>query len=83
MGYYSIADSTIRLADTASVMWSDSDHNQPERKIMYLTTLDLLAIMIALVVSATLVITSALANARLTRSVEAYREAYFNLKAGK
>lgn len=50
---------------------------------MYLTTLDILAVIIALVVSVTLVVTSAIANARLTRSVEAYREAYFNLKAGK
>lgn len=47
---------------------------------MYLTTLDLLAVMIALVVSVTLVITSAVANARLTRSVQEYRKAYFNYK---
>jgi hypothetical protein len=50
---------------------------------MYLTTLDLLAVMIALVVSVTLVITSAVANARLTRSVQEYREAWLNLKASK
>ena len=55
----------------------------PERKVMYLTTLDLLAVIIALVVSVTLVVTSAIANARLTRAVEEYRKAYFNLKAGK
>jgi hypothetical protein len=50
---------------------------------MYLTTLDLLAVMIALVVSVTLVITSAVANARLTRSVQEYRKAYIDLKAGQ
>ena len=50
---------------------------------MYLTTLDLLAVMIALGTSVTLVITSALHNARLTRAVEEYRKAYLNLKAGK
>jgi hypothetical protein len=50
---------------------------------MYLTTTDLLAVMIALVVSVTLVITSAVANARLTRSVQEYRKAYLDLKAGK
>ena len=55
----------------------------PERFQMYLTTLDLLAVMIALVVSVTLVITSAVANARLTRSVQEYRKAYLDLKAGK
>jgi hypothetical protein len=47
---------------------------------MYLTTLDLLAVMIALVVSVTLVITSAVANARLTRSVQEYREAWLTAK---
>ena len=47
---------------------------------MYLTTLDLLAVTIALVVSVTLVITSAVANARLTRSVQEYRAAYLDLK---
>lgn len=47
---------------------------------MYLTTTDLLAVMIALVVSVTLVITSAIHNARLTRAVEEYRKAYFNYK---
>jgi hypothetical protein len=50
---------------------------------MYLTTLDLLAVMIALVVSVTLVITSAVANARLTRSVQEYRKAYIELKSGQ
>jgi hypothetical protein len=50
---------------------------------MYLTTLDLLAVIIALVVSVTLVVTSALHNARLTRAVEEYRKAYLTLKAGK
>jgi hypothetical protein len=47
---------------------------------MYLTTLDLLAVMIALVVSVTLVITTAVANARLTRSVQEYREAWLTAK---
>ena len=52
---------------------------------MYITTLDILAVMIALVVSVTLVITTALANARITRSRDEYRVAYFDLKrqAGK
>jgi hypothetical protein len=57
----------------------------PERFQMYLTTGDLLAVMIALVVSVTLVITSALHNARLQRSVQEYRAAYLDMKrqAGK
>lgn len=50
---------------------------------MYLTALDLLAVMIALVVSVTLVITTAIANARLTRAVQEYRKAYLDMKAGK
>jgi hypothetical protein len=50
---------------------------------MYLTTLDMLAVMIALVVSVTLVITTALANARLTRSRDEWREAYYDLKVGE
>ena len=52
---------------------------------MYLEATDLLAITIALVVSVTLVITSAVANARLTRSVQEYRAAYLDMKrqAGK
>jgi DMSO reductase anchor subunit len=44
-----------------------------ERFQMYLTTLDLLAVMIALVVSVTLVITSAVANARLQRKIDQLR----------
>jgi hypothetical protein len=47
---------------------------------MYLETTDLLAIMIALVVSVTLVITSALHNARLQRSVLEYRKAWLIAK---
>jgi hypothetical protein len=43
---------------------------------MYITTGDMLAVIIALVVSTTLVITTALANARLTRSRDEYRKAY-------
>lgn len=41
---------------------------------MYLTTLDLLAVMIALVVSVTLVITSALHNARLQQRIDYLRK---------
>ena len=44
--------------------------------MMYLTTLDLLAVMIALVVSVTLVVTSAIHNARLQRAVSEYRKAW-------
>lgn len=47
---------------------------------MYLTALDLLGVMIALAVSVTLVITTAIANARLTRSVQDYREAWLTAK---
>lgn len=52
---------------------------------MYLQVTDLIAIVIALGVSVTLVITSAVANARLTRSVQEYRTAYLDIKrqAGK
>jgi hypothetical protein len=57
----------------------------PERFQMYLSATDLVAIIIALGTSVTLVITSAVANARLTRSVQEYRAAYLDLKriAGK
>jgi len=47
---------------------------------MYLQVTDLIAIVIALGVSVTLIITSAIQNARLTRAVEEYRKAYFNYK---
>jgi hypothetical protein len=47
---------------------------------MYLTTLDLLAVMIALVVSVTLVITTVVANARITQSRDYWRKAYHNYK---
>jgi hypothetical protein len=50
---------------------------------MYLTTLDLLAVMIALVVSVTLVITTALHNARLQRAVQEYRKAWIMAKGDK
>jgi len=43
---------------------------------MYLTTGDLLAVMIALVVSVTLVVTTAIHNARLQRAVAEYRKAW-------
>jgi len=47
---------------------------------MYLQVTDLIAIVIALGASVTLIITSAIQNARLTRAVEEYRKAYFNYK---
>jgi hypothetical protein len=47
---------------------------------MYLSTGDILAVMIALVVSVSLVITTAVANARLTRSVSEYRKAWLIAK---
>ena len=40
----------------------------------------MLAVMIALVVSVTLVITTALANARITRSRDEYRKAWLEAK---
>jgi hypothetical protein len=46
---------------------------------MYLSTTDLLAVMIALVTSVTLVVTSAIANARLTRSRDNWRRDYYDL----
>jgi len=53
-----------------------------ERNDMYLTTGDILAVIIALVVSVTLVITTVLANAKLTISRDEWRKAYYDLKAG-
>lgn len=50
-----------------------------ERFAMYLTTLDMLAVMLALVVSVTLVVTTALANARLTRSRDDWRQSYLQM----
>ena len=47
---------------------------------MYASTLDLLAVMIALVVSITFVITTGVANARITASRDEWREAYYDLK---
>jgi len=55
-------------------------NNNPKGNIMYLTTGDLLAVMIALVVSVTLVITTALANAKLTASRDEWRKAYYAIK---
>ena len=46
---------------------------------MYLTTLDLLAVMIALGTSVTLVITSAIQNARLTKSRNDWRQSYLQM----
>lgn len=56
--------------------------NTLERQYMYLTTGDMLAVIIALVVSVTLVITTVLANAKLTISRDEWRKAYYDLKAG-
>jgi hypothetical protein len=47
---------------------------------MYLSVTDLFAVMIALGVSVTLVITSALHNARLQRAVQEYRKAWIIAK---
>jgi hypothetical protein len=47
---------------------------------MYLTALDLLAVMIALVVSVTLVITTALSNRQLDESRRYWRYQYQELK---
>jgi hypothetical protein len=54
-----------------------------ERFQMYLQVTDLIAIVIALGVSVTLVITSALHNARLQRSVREYRKAWLDSKVSK
>jgi hypothetical protein len=45
-----------------------------------LSALDLVAVMIALVTSTTLLITTAIQNARLTRARDEYRTAYLELK---
>ena len=50
---------------------------------MYLSALDLVAVMIALVVSVTLVVTTALHNARLQRAVVEYRKAWIIAKGDK
>lgn len=52
-----------------------------ERFQMYLSALDLVAVMIALVVSVTLVITTAIANHRMTETANYWRKEYFDLKA--
>jgi hypothetical protein len=57
-------------------------NRHPKGSTMYITTLDMLAVMIALVVSTTLVITTAIANARLTASRDEWRQAYYSIKAG-
>ena len=49
---------------------------------MYLTATDLIALFIALVSSVTLVITTAIANARLTRSRDEWRKDYCDLLKG-
>ena len=48
---------------------------------MYLTNWDMLAVIIALVMSITLVITTVLANAKLTISRDEWRKAYYSLKS--
>jgi hypothetical protein len=45
-----------------------------------MSALDLVAVMIALVTSTTLLITTAIQNARLTRARDEYRTAYLELK---
>lgn len=52
---------------------------------MYITILDLVAVIIALVVSVTLVITTAIKNAQLSSNVRYWRDAYYLSirKAGK
>ena len=47
---------------------------------MYITALDMLAVIIALVISVTLVVTTAIANARLTESRNEWRKSYYDLK---
>lgn len=51
-----------------------------ERLKMYLTIADLLAVMVALALSVTLVITTARANARLTESANYWRSQYYQAK---
>ena len=46
---------------------------------MYLSGWDMAGIMIALVVSLTLIVTTAIANARLTRSRDAWRKGYYDV----
>lgn len=50
---------------------------------MYLSATDLLAVTIALVVSVTLVVTTAIHNARLQRAVAEYRKAWLIAKGDK
>jgi hypothetical protein len=50
---------------------------------MYITTMDMLAVMLALVVSITFIITTAIANAKLTISRDEWRQAYYAEKASK
>ena len=45
-----------------------------------LSALDMLAVIIALTASITLIITTAIQNARLTRARDEYRTAYLELK---
>lgn len=47
---------------------------------MYITTGDMVAVIIALLVSMILIITTAVRNARLTIARDDYRKAYFNYK---
>lgn len=46
---------------------------------MYLSGWDMAGLMIALVVSLTLIVTTTLANARLTRSRDAWRKGYYDV----
>lgn len=50
---------------------------------MYLETTDLIAVMIALVSSVGLMIATVVQNARLSRAVAEYRNAYLEVKASQ
>jgi hypothetical protein len=62
-------------------VWVSKQHI--ERFQMFISVGDLFAIAIALGTATALVITSVVRNAQLTKSRDAYREAYLTLKAGK
>lgn len=46
---------------------------------MYLSSWDMFAVIIALSVSLTLIVTTSVANARITRSRNAWRKSYYDL----
>ena len=47
---------------------------------MYLSSWDMFAVIIALSVSLTLIVTTSVANARITRSRNAWRRSYYDLQ---